>query len=47
MEKSCENCAKVATCQKIIGFMYGFCNADFQPKETEVNDEEGRKAESL
>lgn len=40
MEKCCENCAKVATCQKIIGFMYDFCNADFQPKVEEETDEE-------
>ena len=30
--KSCENCAKCATCQKFIGYRFGFCNTDFEPK---------------
>jgi len=32
----CENCAKIKTCKKDIGFIWGFCNADFEPKKKEV-----------
>ena len=32
-EKTCENCANAATCKKAIGYMFGFCNTDFKPKE--------------
>ena len=33
MEKTCENCAKSETCKKFIGTVWGFCEADFEPKE--------------
>lgn len=33
MEKTCENCAKSETCKKFIGIVWGFCEADFEPKE--------------
>lgn len=35
MKKTCENCAKVETCKKDIGIIWGFCNTDFQPKKKE------------
>lgn len=36
MSGECENCAKLETCCKDIGIIWGFCNTDFEPrKETE------------
>ena len=32
MSGNCENCAKRETCHKDIGFIWGFCNTDFEPK---------------
>lgn len=32
IDKSCENCANAPTCKKAIGYMFGFCNTDFEPK---------------
>jgi len=34
MIKTCENCKKQNTCKKTIGYMFGFCEADFQPIKT-------------
>lgn len=34
MTGKCENCAKKATCKKEIGFMFGYCNIDFEPVRT-------------
>lgn len=35
MGGNCENCAKVETCKKDIGIIWGFCNTDFEPKKEE------------
>lgn len=35
MGGNCENCAKVETCKKDIGVIWGFCNTDFEPKKEE------------
>ena len=32
MLKSCENCKKQETCRQPIGYMFGFCNTDFDPR---------------
>lgn len=39
MEKTCETCAKAETCHKLIGIVWGFCEADYQPKEREAEAE--------
>ena len=36
----CENCAKLETCHKDIGIIWGFCNADYTPKAIPDNAEE-------
>ena len=33
MIKSCENCKKQSTCHATIGYMFGFCETDFEPIE--------------
>lgn len=33
MIKSCENCKKQATCRQTIGYIFGFCETDFEPIE--------------
>ena len=35
MTGNCESCAKRETCKKDIGFIFGFCNADYEPKHRE------------
>lgn len=35
MSGNCTSCAKQYTCKKDIGFMFGFCNTDFEPIQTE------------
>lgn len=42
MEGYCKDCRKEENCKKDIGFIWGFCYADFEPKEkerSEKNDE--------
>ena len=31
-EKSCDTCARRATCKKEIGVIWGFCNTDYMPE---------------
>ena len=33
MEGYCKDCKKEENCKKDIGFIWGFCYADFEPKE--------------
>jgi len=33
MEGYCKDCRKEENCTKDIGFIWGFCYADFEPKE--------------
>lgn len=40
MKGNCENCANRATCKKSIGFMFGFCNTDFVPEQSEEGKED-------
>ena len=41
----CEECAKLAQCNKTIGIMFGFCNTDFEPKaEQGTGNESGRES---
>jgi len=35
-ERGCSNCKNEATCNKSIGFMYGYCRTDYVP----VNEKE-------
>ena len=35
MKGFCENCAKEETCEKLIGFCWGFCETDYEPKKKE------------
>lgn len=43
MTGNCSDCAKEKTCTKDIGFIWGFCNADFEPKKGEKNDERDKE----
>lgn len=38
----CKDCRKEENCKKDIGFIWGFCSTDFEPKEKE-NRSDGRK----
>ena len=31
MTKACKTCAKQATCKKDIGFLFGYCETDYDP----------------
>lgn len=33
MEPKCETCSKRDECTKIIGYMFGFCNTDYEEEE--------------
>lgn len=35
MKGTCETCAKREHCKKDIGFMFGFCNTDYEPDKKE------------
>ena len=41
MKGNCENCAKRDDCKKSIGFIFGFCNTDYEPetKEKTIKEE--------
>lgn len=34
MKGDCASCAKEKTCKKICGIMYGFCNTDYEERQT-------------
>ena len=34
----CNDCAKEQTCTKDIGFIWGFCNTDYEPKITAIKE---------
>ena len=36
MKGNCETCAKRDSCKKDIGFMFGFCNTDYEPDTVEI-----------
>lgn len=37
----CKDCKKEENCKKDIGFIWGFCYADFEPKENRKDNEYG------
>lgn len=36
---NCEDCKKIKECKKTIGIIWGFCNTDFEPKDTDDKKE--------
>ena len=38
---NCEDCMKIKKCEKLIGIVWGFCNTDFEPKNTDDDEKEG------
>lgn len=38
MEKSCETCAKRATCKKPFGHIAGYCNTDYEPDQDAIDE---------
>jgi len=38
MYGECENCANAKTCKRATGIMFGFCNTEFQPKESQNSE---------
>lgn len=43
MEGYCKDCRKEENCKKDIGFIWGFCYSDFEPKGKEKNGGENEK----
>ncbi len=41
MEGYCKDCRKEENCKKDIGFIWGFCYADFEPKKKERSEKDG------
>lgn len=35
MKGTCETCTKRERCKKDIGFIFGFCNTDYEPEKKE------------
>lgn len=40
MYGKCKDCAKYASCHKPVGYRFGFCETDFEPKEKPSTDSE-------
>lgn len=44
MKGNCETCKHAETCKKAIGFMFGYCSTDYEPKELKKDENVEKEA---